>query len=304
MRIMSSEGNVRHAPAHPGLRDVRYVAALPATRIGGHAHRYLAGGKRVGRVASAFRNGLNVAFDEDGAPTWVSVQTFDVPLHPWAVEAPALPCGAGIGALISSDGELVVVGPWCVRISDAALDELRIASYTPEEAERALSWLPLPTQVLSEEEARRPADPFESEIRAALDKWQLGGGPALLSELVGLGSGSTPSGDDTLVGLLAALTAFSGVSRPGNEEREALRRGVAGACARTPQASWQMLAAAADGSFPEPLVELMRALGDSGSTERVETSAAHVAALGATSGRSILTGLAVGIGRMRDCRAA
>ncbi|MDD4903642.1 MAG: DUF2877 domain-containing protein, partial [Candidatus Bipolaricaulis sp.] len=148
---------------------------------------------------------------------------------------------------------------------------------------------------LLHERRPRSVEAFEGEIRAVVAQWQTTGDPSLLANLVGLGSGSTPSGDDVLVGILAGLTALFDVSASARQHLEALREGLREVSHRTHPASRQMLAAATDGSFPEPLLNLARALGGAGHPEAVRAAAARVLGLGATSGGSFLAGLAAAL---------
>jgi hypothetical protein len=80
----------------------------------------------------------------------------------------------------------------------------------------------------------------------------------LVRALAGLGPGSTPTGDDLLVGLAATGSVFAGagrVSQPAYARfAEALRRLPADA---TSPVAREMLANAAGGSFPEPLLALV-----------------------------------------------
>lgn len=88
------------------------------------------------------------------------------------------------------------------------MDEARISPYTKEEGERALARLPLLQQFREEELSKRDSDPFQPQIDAMLKQWKKTGDPEDLLDLIGLGSGSTPSGDDVLVGMLVATAAF------------------------------------------------------------------------------------------------
>ncbi len=303
----SAEGNARHSHAPSSLCDPHHTVQIPATRIGGHAYRYLAEGDRIGRVVSVFRHGFNIVFDEANDPTWLAVQTLAVPLHPWAIEVPAVPVDICRSLCVSSDGRRIALGVSDLMIQEALVDELRIAPYTPDGAERALSRLPLVEEALEEEASRRPADPFRAQIDAILERWRTPSDPAVLMSLLGLGGGSTPAGDDILVGMLAGLSAVSRVSASTDRVLQALRSDLEGVRLRTRPASRQMLAAAADDSFPEPLVVLVAAANKE-STEGLGDAVACVLALGASSGVDLLTGFALGIECIRaggslSCRA-
>jgi hypothetical protein len=180
----------------------------------------------------------------------------------------------------------------------AAREPLRIAPYSLASAQTAADNRVTLNRLLDE---RRPQSvvAFEGEIRAVVAQWQTTGSASLLADLVGLGSGSTPAGDDVLVGILAGLTAMSALSAA-KQQLDALRQALAGVSLRTHPASRQLLTAAADGSFPEPLVDLVSALDDAEPGAELTAAAARVLALGATSGRSFLAGVLASLGRSRQ----
>ncbi len=261
------------------------MTTVTAIRIGGHAHRYLAAAGRSGHVVSAFRHGLNVLFDEEPDPGFVSIQTCDVPLHPWAVEIGEHADLPDVGTLCTTKADGVRFdGGFRVILPEQA-DELTIEPYSAAEAERARGRWTLLMDCLTNARRDRPPDPFQPEIDTILERWRGTSDPAILLDLIGLGSGSTPSGDDVLVGLLAGWTAFGGI------ECLAILRDE-GIESRTSLPSAQMIRAAVDGSFPEPLQDLTLALGQAEvSPSGVRDSAAQLANQGATSGIAMLAGV-------------
>ena len=76
-----------------------------------------------------------------------------------------------------------------IHTRHATCDELRIAPYTPEQAEVALSRLPILEQFLAEARACRSPDAFQFWIDAILERWRATDDPAVLVNLVGLGIG-------------------------------------------------------------------------------------------------------------------
>jgi len=247
-------------------------------------------------VASLFRHGVNVLFSESSDPAFLSIQTPDVPLHPWAVRAcslPALPENEPVIAeakrIRFPDADAII------DLSQAAVDELEIGSYAPEGAACAVSRTPILEQVLAEEPSERIADPFQAQIGGILAAWRTTGEARVLPALTGLGSGSTPAGDDVLVGLLAGWTALEETDSEARRSLTTLRSVLSGMALghRTHLASAQMIAAALDGSFPEPLRDLVAGLGDvTASDTEIREFAQRLSALGTTSGWMMLRGLA------------
>lgn len=256
---------------------------------------------------SAFRFGFNILFDEETDPGFVSVQTEDVPLHPWALEISAIPRGIEDGLPVRAEAGRILLGsvvphtPQATSVmpplatihwQQATRHELRIRPYTEDEAKRALARLPLLEQILGEERAKRESDPFQSQIDETLERWKEAGGPEVLQDLIGLGSGSTPSGDDVLVGMLAGLTAFEEVSDKAKARLASLCRGLHNVeTQRTHPASAQMIAAAVDGAFPGLLGDLVAQSGVADATGiGIRQCVERVANQGETSGSCFLLG--------------
>jgi hypothetical protein len=130
-------------------------------------------------------------------------------------------------------------------------------------------------------------------------------GPATLvgvRSLVGLGVGLTPSGDDALIGLLAALEA---TDHPGLAWLSAGIIEALGDPNRTTFVSEICLRRAAGGEFPERVHDLLAAIGGT-SPRLVEWSIARAMGYGATSGADMLVGFFggawLGIGRNQGIR--
>ena len=144
-------------------------------------------------------------------------------------------------------------------------------------------------------------DPFDSALYQALAAFEAGGEVQDLVSLVGLGPGLTPSGDDALVGTLAALD----LGRAANPAAAVLRAALVAAlpsplAERTTRLSAQMLAAAAAGLYAEPILGLLERLADEDpSPHRVEDAARVLLGLGHRSGRDTLLGIAAGLGRLQ-----
>ena len=261
------------------------ITNLRTARIGSHAHRYLSEIPRTGIVVSVFQHGLNVLFNGDSDPGFVSIQSPETPLHPWAIEIPNLARVPTVETaatveldVIHFDNELTIT------IVTAGIRELRIKSWSKEEADLAQERIPLLGAFLQAGHRRRPTDPFQSQIEAILESWRQSGRANDLFGLIGLGSGSTPSGDDILVGMLAACSALGTTTL-------ALALRTAGIRQRTHPVSAQMLGAVIDGAFPQSLRDLANQLGQAASTtEQLRQCVETLANQGATSGTAMLVG--------------
>lgn len=108
-----------------------------------------------------------------------------------------------------------------------------------------------------------------------------------LLSLVGAGPGTTPTGDDVIVGVLAAFD-IAGNAGPARR----LRAAVAPLLPRTTSASRHYLAAAIDGRFGEHVHDLVGALEKSASAK---TTIELASRWGATSGIDLLTGITTGL---------
>lgn len=123
-----------------------------------------------------------------------------------------------------------------------------------------------------------------SRARATeLAKASLGGDLTVVADLVGAGPGTTPTGDDMIVGTLAAQRISGNLT---NADR--LAHAVAPLLHRTTEASRHYLTAAASGRFAEHVHDVVDFLAR-------DVKASHIIALangwGATSGIDLLVGL-------------
>lgn len=184
-------------------------------------------------------------------------------------------------------GEDVLVGAGRLHVGDAGLVVRR--TWRP----RAVPSAPLPTAL--RERARRALDGVRDDD---LPSEVVGVTPTLVDEasvqvhrLVGLGPGLTPAGDDALCGLLLGLRA-TGRER----ERARLERDLIPLLGRTTALSATLLRQAAAGYAVPPAVELLHAwhhpAPDPPGLDRLVDA---VAAVGHTSGRALLVGLAAAL---------
>jgi hypothetical protein len=111
--------------------------------------------------------------------------------------------------------------------------------------------------------------------------------------LVGLGPGLTPSGDDFLVGYLAALWSCAGFATGIDGMLERLAKSLAPLFLRTNAISRQMLGDATRGRFAECLADVTAALAGEGD---IVEATVQALALGHSSGADMLCGLLFGYG--------
>jgi len=264
---------------------------IRAERIGGHAWQYLTTRSCEGRVVSSFSGGINLLFE--GGKAFVPVQTSAVPLHPWAVQVSGHLLRVDESTPASFAGEEIEIGDTIVSLGNAKVEHLRLPRISNEEAKIALSRLPLLAQFIVECRKTRSSDPFQPQIEAILRRWHESGEIDILLDLSGLGVGSTPSGDDVLVGILVGLSILEKVSRKEMQQLVRLHSGIqARVKSRTPLPSAQMLLAACEQSFGEPILDLLTDLTAVDTPgDKLLQGAERVAQLGHQSGLAILLGL-------------
>lgn len=268
-------------------------------RAGGPAATVLARGP-TGRVASVHRRAINLLID-DGA--LIGLLPADHPIHPWAVS------GISWDADLITEGASFEVREWVLAIGRLRLD-LRDIEVVDLHLTRRPAGLPTSAfDAIAAIDARSSADdplvPLDrDELRACLT----GSVPTRLADLVGKGLGHTPSGDDALLGILAALDFCRECWPPAPRLREQLLTSLhdLDLPRHTTRLSGQLLRASAEGQYPEPLRDLLdAAAGASRSTSRadglgrdpvsrgaVQEAAAKLQSLGRTSGPATLRGLA------------
>jgi len=120
-----------------------------------------------------------------------------------------------------------------------------------------------------------------------------------VSQLIGLGPGLTPAGDDFIVGWLAGLTLLA-KARPQCEFLHAICTGVEGLRFATTSVSSQHLDDASALLFSERLSDLCVAIAVGASTRRLASRVSAQLAVGATSGADAAAGLMFAL---FDCRS-
>ncbi|HDL86105.1 MAG TPA: DUF2877 domain-containing protein [Candidatus Acetothermia bacterium] len=264
---------------------------IRATRIGGHAYRYLTTQPHAGWVVSSFSSGINLLLE--GGEAFVPVQTTNVPLHPWAIEILSQALRFAEGTPVSTEKGGLLVGNTHILFSTARIEELSLPQFSVEEAAIAQRKFSLLARFVKESRKTRPPDPFQPQIDAILAGWRESKDPMVLLDLIGLGAGSTPTGDDVLLGIIAGMSLFEPVDDRARGVLAQLRVGIREtAHARTPLPSAQMLLSACARSFPAPLLALLEALTSPNTSEDdLRERAEHVARLGHRSGLAITSGL-------------
>ena len=270
-------------------------SSIRATRIGGQAYRYLTTQSRKGRVVSIFSGGINLLFEDGEA--FVPVQTHAIPLHLWAIEIPGEALRLTEGVSVRAGKGEVIVGGTRIVFSTAQVEDLSLPRFSAEGVAIAQRNLPTLARLLNEARKMHPPDPFQQQIDAILARWRKTEDPEVPLDLIGLGAGSTPSGDDVLVGILAGLSILEKVSRKEMQQLVRLHSGIqARVKSRTPLPSAQMLLAACEQSFGEPILEFIEEItlsttSEGGLLEKIRS----VYQLGHHSGYSILLGLLVSL---------
>ncbi len=243
---------------------------LRAERAGPLAADALRAGA-AGRVVDVSSRAAFVRLDDGPL---VAVLPAATPLHPWAVVAAAgAPPEAGAAVRLSVDG--AAVPGLCLTA--------RPATFHPGLV-RALASL-----------VRAPARPddFDEALSGGLHRFRALGDARALAGLVGLGPGLTPSGDDIVVGALAALDLAQEARPAAAGLRDALAAALDGKIAfRTPRLSAQLLSAALAGFYAEPLLALLEALATAGSPGALAAAADALTAVGHRSGTDMLRGVA------------
>jgi len=226
-----------------------------------------------------------------------------VPLHPWAIEIPGEAFHFAEGTPVSvQSGELSVEGTHIV-LSTAQVEELSLPRFSAHQVLIARRNFPILAHFVDEARRTHLPDPFQEQINEILRRWHESNDPGVLIKLIGLGAGSTPSGDDVLVGILAGMSLFEHVDGQTRGTLTHLRIGIQETVSiRTPLPSVQMLLAACDLSFPEPILALLESVASPRVSEyKLNEVANHVTQLGHHSGLAILLGLLEGHNCTQHC---
>lgn len=213
-----------------------------------------------------------------------------------AREASGVPNGAR-AALSAADrpfaaiaaGDAAFVGAGGIRLQNREFRAVRtVRTGVPHVA-------PTPTAVATIAAAaaaspRGVADAPVADLREAIDSCDAAQLRSAVRALVGLGTGSTPGGDDVLAGAMAGLKATRRDVRAGQIAAAALPD----IDSRTPLMSADLLRLAAAGHVCTEAGAVVRAT--VGSPAELEAALRGLLAIGHTSGADLATGLAIGLG--------
>ena len=252
-------------------------------------------------MASTFRDGVNVLFGTDAL---ICFHSPGAPLGPWGVEAPLDWKQLGVNDRVTARAGDVRVGLLSLSLDRAEVHDLRLSAASKpitlqSLADRAKALNDLQDHWLNGEPTRS-ADRFRAVCQRVLDAWVSRGTVERLSELIGLGIGLTPTGDDILVGILGGLEILVQITTARPPLLNGLRAthnrlgSLIGEKAqeKTTLPSAQMLRSGVEGRFCEPLVELLNALCESATTAaELQHLAQCVLGLGHSSGSDLLAGL-------------
>lgn len=270
---------------------------LPSvTRMGSHAHHYLTAAPRSGVVASNFTGGINVLFDQGTTPRHIVVQHELIPLHPWAIEY-NVPSNMAVGTHCAATDNILQIGSnLTLKIQETEVCALSISPWSRREVHHAKQHLVRLKESLGKRLDTgfydRLADQFGRSARDLFD----GDLEDLLQDITGLGEGSTPCGDDFIVGRLAICWALQTVPEHSSGEIAKIQAPEhwEELMGRTPLPSAQMLRAAMDGSFSEAVFNVMQDLGQP-DPSNADTAILDLTSQGGTSGLATVAGIVNGL---------
>lgn len=261
----------------------------------------------TGTVHSVFATACNIAVDNE----LITVQDASKQHTPTSIRVAAE--GEGSWAPVTSVGDRAVSRGGVLAFGDHVLDLRRLSVWIPGQP---MKWRePLAAQSRMRELAQMRQNHITNnsspELRALVrDARELGAligaasareadiAPAVLS-LIGNGPGLTPSGDDILVGMMAALERGGEKSLPASV---CLREAVLQYASRTTDISAHYLTLAVRGHFGEPLSGLIDVVVGGAAADITQKRGNEVLSVGASSGGDALLGVLVGLSAVLELR--
>lgn len=210
--------------------------------------------------------------------TLVSLLSSSLPLHPWAVSVEDFDEAPQEGESFEIRDGVLKCGSLEICVEN--LDRVDL-SLPPGERMSPAKALAMLTPHLPVFEWGAFDDHIEQVLAEARHAKRL----SRLASLIGVGEGLTPSGDDIIVGALAAARCFA--PQCGEELQHALPHPLID---HTTRLAAQLIAAACDGQFVETLIKLTIALTLPIDEERIAKAARGVIAMGHRSGVDTLRG--------------
>lgn len=329
-------------PGSNGLRSLMAASirsnCIPAASIDSALVTALRDAPGTGKVHSVFDRAINIVAPWGQLVTLAARQLDDAP---WTIRAEVRDwSGAGIQAgdpadfstraisFDSADSVVLLPGAreWFAKripLADITTAELgtgaaALGGLLETHGVRGGILEAPPVEGAAEANAKAPANAFDAGIahglragREALETAVRAGDSMAIGEaalqLLGLGSGLTPAGDDFLCGL--ALLAAQPGSRLG-AARGALSAVVGQHPDRTTLLSWTTLREAVDGRARESLLELLsklfrhRAEDPAGLVRHLRAPVDRALGIGHTSGTDILSGLLAGLRLEKELRGS
>ena len=199
------------------------------------------------------------------------------------------------GALIWVD--LSGARPWSPNLPASAMTQPSAALADAVRAAKAIAaqraghrgLSALLRDALDDDPFARIARRHVTALQSAISRGDVDGAAQAVRGLRGLGVGLTPSGDDVIVGVLAALEATADPTRLG-VAATALPDGKM----RTTELSWLALEHAANGRYPERLHDVLTAI-VGGAPYQIDAAITGAISKGGTSAVDSLIGLFVGL---------
>jgi hypothetical protein len=266
-----------------GIEVERDVKLLIASRVGSFAADVIReGGSGVVTTARS-----EAAYVQMQSGPVLALLPAGSPIHPWALTVPFDMSTLSPGTRVRLGHGVIAIGTVLIPMSATRTIDLMLRIHPVELPIRAMRYIlgfPLPESAGGLSGTTAP--PCLADFRA-------GGRPEGLSRLFGLGSGLTPSGDDTLVGVLAALSFLSRAMESAADDRAELiiclahdlDQGMTGFSAA-------MILAAIAGAYAEPVLDLLHEVGrESATTDSLGEACASLLAVGHDSGAAMLEGI-------------
>ncbi len=275
------------------------MGRLQECRVGSSAAGVLARGG--GGTIVATRRGA--AFVQMSGGPVLAILPRGTPIHPWAISVSIDPASLREGTRVRIGESVLALGTTLIPLRDAhviVLELLDRPAGLPIESMRHIVNRPdrepgrdFLGSRRADRQDREPDGSFEPAYAKALAEYCGRGELPGLVRILGLGKGLTPSGDDALVGLLAGMDllgeAIEGAAR---DRRELVSLLLPELEEGTSVFSASMIAAAADGQYAEPILELLDEVAREDVTPAsLDWACAALLDVGHDSGASILDGI-------------